>query len=246
MSRILIGIVLVAGGVIGCAPAGTASLADMQNKQLAIYGSGNPSDLTVNLLADGCPLLEPGTVEATMNGSPMKVDPGHHGSGFDEGPCYQPTFHLDAFPPDLGPTPTIVIKDATQTLRVEISGFHDHPPQLELPAATPIPVHLGDTLSFAFTGTSATDPPGYASASLFNDGAPAAGSSCVFTYDGMPTLGDGVINMVVPSGLCSGAAKVSACVEFDHEPVVTACKNASCTLYFLSGDCQRYELAVQP
>src|SRR6185369_13825038 len=132
-------------------------------------------DLTITLIADGCPVLSPGTVDATVNGRAMTVDPGHHGSGTVQDPCYQPVFHLEPLPTDLGSTLTIEIKDASETLRVVISSFHSSSPELETPTGTAMAVHRGDTLSFSFAGASPDDPPDYAGASFENDGTPTDG-----------------------------------------------------------------------
>jgi hypothetical protein len=126
---------------------GGTPLADMVNKTLFMSG---PS--SVMLSADGeCTFLSPGTVQATVNGHPMYVEPGRKGSGIYESECILPEFYLTDADIDLGATATIVISDSSQTLRVVIVGLPDRPPILEEPTAEPKTLHPGGTARVGFS-----------------------------------------------------------------------------------------------
>jgi hypothetical protein len=232
--------------VLGCVPSGTAPLADMLNKRLAVNGlAEGGGDLAVTLIADGCPLLNRAAVEATLNGLPMMIDPGRPGNELDPS-CHAPVFRMSPLPADLGSTLTIVIKDNTETLRVVISGFHSHSPALEAPPAAPIAVHRGDAISFSFSGASRDDPPDSFGARFDVDGTPTGGPPCSYSETAMPTIAGGHIDVVVPSTLCFTQVGLFTCIGFIDQPALTTCENAACDFNFIGDQCARYPLLVQP
>jgi len=112
-------------GLVGCDDA--RPLAEMVDKELHINSVAN--NFMISLLANGCPLLIPGTVHATLNGRAMTVEPGSHGSGFagDVG-CHEPTFKISALPDDLGPVLTFATEEvkvsASLDMAVERGTYH--------------------------------------------------------------------------------------------------------------------------
>jgi hypothetical protein len=210
---------------VGACDGGTP-LADMVDKQLD-FDNLDDDFFSVSLFAKGCPLLVPGTVQATLNGHAMTVDPGHHGSGFGEAPCYQPTFELSPLPPGLGAQLTFVIADASETLRAVIGGFHPDLPVLEAQPAQPSTVHRGDVVSISFTA--AAEPPDDVQASFSEDGTPAGPPPCFYNDDAAATIATGEVDLAVPTTLCYSPAWLRLCLGYASLPHLEACENASCS-----------------
>jgi hypothetical protein len=239
---------VAAAAAAGCAgqPGDPAPLAEMTNKSLYVAGlPGSGGDIGVSLFADGCPLLVPGTVRATLNGRAMSVDPGKHDGPFGP-PCYQPTFSLSPLPADLGDTLTIEISDSSETLRVVIAGYHPDTPQLEpAPTGEPRVVHRGDPLSFGFSIVG--DQPDVASASVGESGTPTAGAPCTYDAAAPSAIVGSAIEFQVPASLCYSEADIWACLGFSGQTHLVSCENATCTLDdFTTFGCQHYPVSIQP
>jgi len=210
-------------GLVGCDDA--RPLAEMVDKELHINSVAN--NFMISLLANGCPLLIPGTVHATLNGRAMTVEPGSHGSGFagDVG-CHEPTFKISALPDDLGPVLTFVIEDHTETLRMVIGGYHPDVPVLEAPPAGGWMLNRGDPLSVSFT--SPGEVPDEASAVFHEEGQDNFGPPCFFEDEAVATVAKGQVDLEIPTTLCFGPAWVSLCVGYAALPHVDLCENATC------------------
>jgi hypothetical protein len=241
---VLAGVIFVGTAVAGC-QGDRRQLAEMANKQLYISSLWAPGgSVLVNLDADGCPVLDPDGLEATLNEHPMAIDPGHLGTEGEGGWCYQATFRLEPLPGDIGSTITIVIRDPSETLRMVLSDVHAHPPVLEPAGNDARRVHPGDQLSIGFTSPDGL--PDTANASIFQDMRTADGPTFTNEYRQPVTLADDHVTLEIPS-LNPGPAWVSACVSFSQQAFVSDCQNAACVL----GDpwsrgCDRYNLDVQP
>jgi hypothetical protein len=239
-------VVLVgAVGTAGCGDVGSdrKSLADIKSKALWLNRIADADGLlSAQLSGEGSPLLIPGTVEATLNGHPMIVDPGDRFS-FDEF-YWSPLFKIQA-PDDLGSTLTLVIKDSTQTLRAVISGRHPHLPVLESPPPQPRVVHRGDQFVVPFTAPD--EPPDLASASFsVDDGIHAEGSPCHLYPDAPPaTILNGQIESRVPTDICISTAFAWVCAGYSALPRLETCENATCLFEpSTARACTNYSLVV--
>jgi hypothetical protein len=210
-------------GLLGCDDV--LPLADMVDKQL--YLGSFIDGFNIDLFANGCPLLIPGTVRATMNGHEMTVDPGRHGSGFaGDAPCYQPSFRIRPLPDDLGTVMTFVIEDRTETLRVVIGGYHPDVPVLEAAPAGGWMPHRGDRLSVSFTPPA--EPPDDAHASFSEDGQDNSGPPCFYEDEADASVANEQVSLEVPTTLCFGPAWMWLCVGYAALPHLDLCENATC------------------
>jgi hypothetical protein len=203
----------------GCDALEGAPLARMHNKTLS-FDRGPKS---VTLEADGCPLLIPETVEATINGHQMAVDPGRHGTGINDGPCYPPQFGLPAADDfELGATATIVISDSSQTLRVVIVGLPAHLPTLETPTAQPRELHQGGSIKITFSPVE--EAPEEATAGF----SAIAGPNGCGAQDGVATLDVDAVTIQPPASPCFGNRWLLVDLEYPAASSVQTCENASC------------------
>jgi hypothetical protein len=213
-------VALSAAAAAGCQLFdGGTPLADMVNKTLFMSG---PS--SVMLSADGeCTFLSPGTVQATVNGHPMYVEPGRKGSGIYESECILPEFYLTDADIDLGATATIVISDSSQTLRVVIVGLPDRPPILEEPTAEPKTLHPGGTARVGFS--IAGGEPKMPDANFVADG---AAPNCVPSFL-VSTIDGDAVKVELPEKLCPGPAKLRVSLKTSPTSSVQSCENAVCS-----------------
>jgi hypothetical protein len=238
------GLLLGVAGLAGCGlgQEGT-SLAKMVNREL--HFSLSNTFLSISLFADGCPLLVPGTVDATLNGHPLEISPGRHGSGIWEGPCYQPRFSLSTLPDDLGSTLTFVIKDRTLTLRAVISGHHPELPMLEPAPSEPRVLRRADVVAIGFT--SPADPPDHVFVSFSVKGTPTGGGACSHYPQADASIAIGQIEFQVPSTVCISPGSLRVCVGYTARPRLETCENATC--FFdptIAEACQVYPVTIEP
>lgn len=234
-----VGALLCAAAAPACSPdqQGTR-LADMTNKRLSISAPGS-----ITLYADGCPLLIPGQVEATINDHPMKVSPGYHGTGIYAGPCTEPRFDLTE-QIDLGSTATIVIKDPSQTVRAVIVGLRE-PPTLEPPNTEPWPLHRGDPVRVSFVSTG--EAPDYAAARAAEANTSTSGAPCGWDAEAPAIIDGNTVAFAVPTTLCYGAAALTACVGYTTQPQVESCDNATCAYDpGMPHSCTTYPIEIVP
>jgi hypothetical protein len=228
--------VLLAAGA-GCNVGPGTTLADMVNKELVIDG---PESITLG--ADGCALLIPGTVEATINGHPMSVDPGRPASVPYDEPCHYPSFGIDLKTIDVGPSATVQIKDQTETLTVVMTGFHPQAPMLPTPDKEAMKLDRSIPVRIPFTTSSGL--PDEASFSFITgwdrDG-------CIQDESSPASIEEGAISTNIPSSLCLGSGELYACVGYTNSLVVQSCENAVCQVFYPERkDCVSYPIVFDP
>jgi hypothetical protein len=237
---------VAAAASVGCTDGG---LAAMKNKELMLTGApGDGGFVYVSLLADGCPLLDGDSVTATLNGHAMDVDPGHHGSGPFEGPCYQPMFSLSPLPADLGDTLTITIGDASETLQMVVSDYHPVMPALDPVAfgtanrgeTLLVPYHAPADAALVARAVLGTDP------SSSSD-PPPSDLPCAFYPDATAVLQQGHVQITVPSDICPGTATLFLTVKYSREAYLSSCHGATCSMddFTTSGNAM-YGMSIAP
>jgi hypothetical protein len=243
-TNLLLGLAALALTVGACAPNDELPLASMKNKTLNLQlESYSEYFTTLNLVADGCAQLVPGTVTATLNGHPMFVAEGWHDESNTSNPCLPPVFYFNESLRGLGPKLTYVIQDSSQTLRLVVDNVRTDLPVLEPRTATPKVIRQGQEASFGVTSVG-KQPVSVPMRFDGNDN-PRAVAPCGYEERAFGKLEGDQIVVTVPQ-VCQGPGGVVLCLEYDDVPSVTTCENATCNFTpFPTQTCEHYDVDIQ-